>query len=86
MAVAERRPNDVSIHEWQHKLIADRVAAIPARYTKKGHHAYREAYKRAAWNVRSHIQGEHSRRNLPVLMSVEELIALHDSLHAGEVR
>lgn len=79
-----RRPSDVSVHEWQHRLITERTDAWRKMPTRSGVDKLRrrEATKRAYWTIRGHLQSEHGRRNAPMTALIDDLTKLHDTLHA----
>lgn len=86
--MARHRMSADERHDHHHVLISERVAAwrVLPRLTS-GLHPYRrrEAYKKAAWTLRIHLNGEHGLRggSLPVRETLDEMLARHEELHAG---
>lgn len=82
-----RRPADVSVHDWQHQIIAETAQAwrqAPKR-SALDKHRRRELGKQAWWTLTGHVRShhrEHARGNAPFLgKTYPEIEAMHDQLH-----
>lgn len=69
-------------HVTHHRLIAERVDAFRSTgSTERERHRRREAYKRALWTVRGHLQGHHPGVALRPTDTLDDLLARHEACH-----
>ena len=82
---ARVRMTPEEVHANHHRLITDRVDAyLTHSRGARSRLARREAWKLALWTLRSHINAPHGQHNLSPLLSLDELIAIHDHIHGDE--
>lgn len=81
-----RRAPDETAHDFQHRLISERLAAweTSPRRTGVDKIVRREAAKRAWWTLTGYMRGMHQvRGQAPFLMKTwDEVTAWHARLHA----
>ena len=82
--MTERRPADVSAHEWQHRLLEERVETFRATpKTQAWRLLRRQNYQRAFVTIDGHMRQFHGYRRITGLPpTLDAMVSLHDKAHA----
>lgn len=83
--MSARRPEGVSVHDWQHDLIGERIQAWTQhpRRTGRDRLLRRERLKKAHGTLQGHLSGCHGfRHSVGPSLTIETLHEIHARYHS----
>lgn len=85
IAQARRRPNE-TVHDFQHRLVAERKARYDDAPKRSGLDKLRrqEMAKDAWWTLTGHLRGEHAVKTSFLGKTWDEVDAQHTAIHESE--